>query len=89
MMTDGDLTPPPPGGLSEKIFRRHRERLAIVYIVSRRFSRSNVIRNRPSCSTLWLIAPFISAGRGRVLWWSMTILVARVLRSKVGSAFSA
>jgi len=32
MMTDGDLTPPPPGGLSEKIFRRHRERLAIVYI---------------------------------------------------------
>jgi DNA invertase Pin-like site-specific DNA recombinase len=32
MMTDGDLTPRPPGGLSEKIFRRHRERLAIVYI---------------------------------------------------------
>lgn len=32
MMTDGELTPPPPGGLSEKIFRRHRERLAIVYI---------------------------------------------------------
>ena len=31
-MTDGELTPPPPGGLSEKIFRRHRERLAIVYI---------------------------------------------------------
>ena len=31
-MTDGDLTPRPPGGLSEKIFRRHRERLAIVYI---------------------------------------------------------
>ena len=27
-----DLTPRPPGGLSEKIFRRHRERLAIVYI---------------------------------------------------------
>jgi DNA invertase Pin-like site-specific DNA recombinase len=32
MMTDGDLSPRPPGGLSEKIFRRHRERLAIVYI---------------------------------------------------------
>jgi DNA invertase Pin-like site-specific DNA recombinase len=32
MMTDGDLTPRPPGGLSEKIFRRHRDRLAIVYI---------------------------------------------------------
>jgi Resolvase, N terminal domain len=32
MMTDGDLPPRPPGGLSEKIFRRHRERLAIVYI---------------------------------------------------------
>ena len=32
MMTDEDLTPRPPGGLSEKIFRRHRERLAIVYI---------------------------------------------------------
>lgn len=32
MMTDGDLMPRPLGGLSEKIFRRHRERLAIVYI---------------------------------------------------------
>jgi excisionase family DNA binding protein len=32
MMTDRELTPRPPGGLSEKIFRRHRERLAIVYI---------------------------------------------------------
>ena len=32
MMTDGDLAPRSPGGLSEKIFRRHRERLAIVYI---------------------------------------------------------
>jgi DNA invertase Pin-like site-specific DNA recombinase len=32
MMTDGDPMLPPPGGLSEKIFRRHRERLAIVYI---------------------------------------------------------
>jgi DNA invertase Pin-like site-specific DNA recombinase len=32
MMTDGDCTPQPRGGLSEKIFRRHRERLAIVYI---------------------------------------------------------
>src|SRR6195952_5483275 len=31
MMTDGDLSPRPPGSLSEKIFRRHRERLAIVY----------------------------------------------------------
>jgi hypothetical protein len=30
-MTDGDLAPRPPGGLSEKIFRRHRERLAFVY----------------------------------------------------------
>ena len=32
MMTDGDFMPRPLGGLSEKIFRRHRERLAIVYI---------------------------------------------------------
>src|SRR5450755_3267830 len=32
MTTDGDLMSRPPGGLSEKIFRRHRERLAIVYI---------------------------------------------------------
>src|SRR5580698_4895188 len=32
MMTDVDLTVRPLGGLSEKIFRRHRERLAIVYI---------------------------------------------------------
>ena len=32
MMTDGDLMPRQSGGLSEKIFRRHRERLAIVYI---------------------------------------------------------
>ncbi len=32
MTTDGDVMPRPPGGLSEKIFRRHRERLAIVYI---------------------------------------------------------
>jgi DNA invertase Pin-like site-specific DNA recombinase len=32
MMTDGDCAPQPRGGLSEKIFRRHRERLAIVYI---------------------------------------------------------
>jgi DNA invertase Pin-like site-specific DNA recombinase len=32
MITGGDLTPRPPNGLSEKIFRRHRERLAIVYI---------------------------------------------------------
>ena len=31
MMTDGELTPP-PAVLSEKIFRRHREGLAIVYI---------------------------------------------------------
>ena len=34
MMTEPDLMPRPLGGegLSEKIFRRHRERLAIVYI---------------------------------------------------------
>jgi DNA invertase Pin-like site-specific DNA recombinase len=32
MMTDRELTPRPPGGLSEKIFRRHCERLAIVYV---------------------------------------------------------
>src|SRR5206468_9925668 len=32
MMTDGDLLPRAPAGVSEKIFRRHRERLAIVYI---------------------------------------------------------
>jgi DNA invertase Pin-like site-specific DNA recombinase len=32
MMTESDLMPQPLGGLSEKIFRRHRERLAIVYI---------------------------------------------------------
>jgi hypothetical protein len=32
MMTDGDLMSRQSGGLSEKIFRRHRERLAIVYI---------------------------------------------------------
>ncbi|HME26360.1 MAG TPA: recombinase family protein [Acetobacteraceae bacterium] len=32
MITDEDLTSRPPGGLSEKILRRHRERLAIVYI---------------------------------------------------------
>ena len=31
-MTTGDLVPRLVGGLSEKIFRRHRERLAIVYI---------------------------------------------------------
>jgi DNA invertase Pin-like site-specific DNA recombinase len=32
MMTDRDLMPRQSGGLSEKIFRRHCERLAIVYI---------------------------------------------------------
>jgi DNA invertase Pin-like site-specific DNA recombinase len=32
MMMDRDAMPRPPGGLSEKILRRHRERLAIVYI---------------------------------------------------------
>jgi DNA invertase Pin-like site-specific DNA recombinase len=32
MMTESDLMPQPLGGLSDKIFRRHRERLAIVYI---------------------------------------------------------
>jgi hypothetical protein len=32
MMMDGDLMPQRSVGLSEKIFRRHRERLAIVYI---------------------------------------------------------
>ncbi len=32
MMTDGDLLPRALPGVSEKIFRRHRERLAIVYI---------------------------------------------------------
>src|SRR4051794_11079882 len=32
MMTDGDLLPRAPAGVSEKIQRRHRERLAIVYI---------------------------------------------------------
>ncbi len=32
MMTDGDLLPRALAGVSEKIFRRHRERLAIVYI---------------------------------------------------------
>src|ERR1700736_1319985 len=31
-MMDGNLVPRPVGSLSEKIFRRHRERLAIVYI---------------------------------------------------------
>ncbi len=30
--TDGDLRPRALAGVSEKIFRRHRERLAIVYI---------------------------------------------------------
>ena len=32
MMTDGDFVPRTLAGLSEKVFRRHRERLAIVYI---------------------------------------------------------
>jgi DNA invertase Pin-like site-specific DNA recombinase len=32
MTTDANLTAQLPGGLSEKIFRRHRDRLAIVYI---------------------------------------------------------
>ena len=32
MMTNGDCRPRPPGGLSEKILRRHRDCLAIVYI---------------------------------------------------------
>jgi DNA invertase Pin-like site-specific DNA recombinase len=32
MMTDGDFVHPALAGVSEKIFRRHRERLAIVYI---------------------------------------------------------
>jgi excisionase family DNA binding protein len=32
MMTESDLMPRPLSGLCEKIFRRHRERLAIVYI---------------------------------------------------------
>src|SRR4051812_39189925 len=32
MMTDGDLLPRAPAGVSEKILRRHRDRLAIVYI---------------------------------------------------------
>jgi DNA invertase Pin-like site-specific DNA recombinase len=32
MMTDGDFVPRALAGVSEKIFRRHRERLAIVYI---------------------------------------------------------
>src|SRR6202521_662142 len=32
MMTDGDLMPRALAGVSEKIFRRHRERLAMVYI---------------------------------------------------------
>ena len=31
-MTDGDLLPRALAGVSEKVFRRHRERLAIVYI---------------------------------------------------------
>ena len=32
MMTDGDPLPRALAGVSEKVFRRHRERLAIVYI---------------------------------------------------------
>src|SRR6202050_5103895 len=32
MMTDGDFVPRALAGVSEKIFRRHRERLAIVYV---------------------------------------------------------
>ena len=32
MMTDGDFVPRALAGVSEKICRRHRERLAIVYI---------------------------------------------------------
>ena len=32
MMTDGGLLPQALAGVSEKVFRRHRERLAIVYI---------------------------------------------------------
>jgi hypothetical protein len=46
MMTEQDLMPRPLGGLSEKIFRRHRERLAIVSI--RQSTVQQVERHRES-----------------------------------------
>jgi hypothetical protein len=45
-MTDVDLVPRAAGGLSERICRRHRERLAIVYI-----RQSTVQRERLGTST--------------------------------------
>jgi hypothetical protein len=89
MMTDGDLLPWPPGGLSEKIFRRHREHLAIVYI--RQSAVQQVERHQESTRLQYALVDraFHLVGRGRASWWSMTILAARVQRSKAGSAFSA
>ena len=72
-MMDGDLMRRPLGGSTEKSFGGIVNVWRLSTSVSRRFSRSNDIRNRPACNTLWWIAPFISAGRRRASWWSMIL----------------
>ena len=72
MTTDGELTPS-PAGLSRKSLGSIVNVWRLSTSASQRFSRSNAIRNRPVCNTLWPIVPFISAGHGRASWWSMTI----------------
>ena len=88
MTTDEDLMPRPPDGLSEKIFRRHRERLAIVYI--RQSTVQQVERHQESTRLQYaLVDRAFHLGWAREpLSWSMMILVARGLRSKVGLAFN-
>src|SRR3984957_13587283 len=77
MMTEPDLMRRTLGGLSEKISRRHRERLAIVYI--RQSTVQQVERHQESTRLQYALVDraFHLGWGGRASWWSMTILVAR------------
>ncbi len=87
MMTDRELTRP-PAGLSEKISRRHRERLAIVYI--RQSTVQQFERHQESTRLQYaFVDRALHLGWAReAIVWSMTISAVRVQRSKGGSAFS-
>jgi hypothetical protein len=73
---------PPSGVLPDKIQRRHRERVAMVYIRQSTPGKSNGIRNRRGCNMRSSIAPSSSVGRARILSSSTTISGALARASK-------
>ena len=55
------------GGPSGKIVRRHRERLAIVYIRQSTVQQVERSRSRPGCNTRWSIAPSVGWARETIV----------------------